>query len=95
MSDLPLYNPTTVPASTPAALGSTRLMHVVLVGGSANSLVEFKDAATDTGTVKFSVNALANTSIVVNLEEVGGVAFSTDIFCKPAGTGAIVYAWTA
>lgn len=95
MSDIPHFIRTTVPVASPAALGSKRLMAVTLVGGSANSSVDFKDAATDTGTVLFSLNTLAATTTHICLEEVGGIAFSTDIFCKPAGTGAIVYAWTA
>lgn len=95
MSDMPKFKLTTVPVATPAALGSTRLMAVTLVGGSAASSVEFKDAATDTGTVVYSINVPIATTLHVCLEEVGGIAFTTNIFCKPAGTGALVYAWSA
>jgi len=95
MSDLPRFIRTTVPVASPGALGSKRLMAVVLVGGSANSSVDFKDASTDTGTVLFSCNTLAATTTSICFEDVGGIAFSTDIYCKPSGTGAIVYAWTA
>lgn len=93
--DMPKYKLTTVPVATPAALGSTRLIAVSLYGGSAASSVEFKDAATDTGTVLFSLDIPIGTSIFVNFECLGGIAFETNIFCKPAGAGAIVYAWHA
>ena len=95
MSDMPQYKLTTVPVATPAALGSTRLIAFSLYGGSAASSVEFKDAATDTGTVLFSAVIPIGTSLFINLSELGGIAFSTNIFCKPAGAGAIVYAWHA
>lgn len=91
---LPLYQTQTVPTATPARLGvGKRLMGFVLFGGSADSQVEFKNATSDTGTVLMGANALADTTVVVDLTPFGGVEFSTAIFCKPAGTGAIVYAW--
>ena len=92
----PLYSTQTVVAATPAQVGATgarRLMGVILFGGSADSQVEFKNAATDTGTVLLSLNCKAGTSTGVDLSALGGLAFSTAIFCKPAGTGAICYVW--
>lgn len=86
----------TVPVASAAVLApaqKTTLMGVLLYGGSANSSVEFKNAATDTGTVLFSVDVLANDSKWVDLSELGGIEFSTACFCKPAGTAAIVYAF--
>ena len=88
------YKTQTIPAATPAQVGVTgvrRLIAVVLFGGSADSQVEFKNAATDTGTVLLSLNCLAGTSTVVDLSSLGGIVFSTAIYCKPAGTGAIAY----
>lgn len=85
-----------VPAATAAKVGATgerRLMKVVLFGGSADSQVEFKNAATDTGDVLFSCNALLDTSFEVSFTDVGGIPFSTAMFCKPAGTGAIAHVW--
>jgi len=96
MQSLPLYNTATVVAATPAKVGATglrRLMRVVLFGGSADSQVEFKNAATDTGDVLLSVNALLDTTMDVDLTSVGGLVFDTAMFCKPAGTGAIAYVW--
>lgn len=96
MISTPIYKTQTVPASAAAQVGYTgarRLRAVLLFGGSANSQVEFKNAATDTGTVLLSVNALAGTSIFVDLSKVGGIDFGTAIYCKPAGTGAIAYVW--
>ena len=96
MSGLPKYNTQTVPASSAAlvgAAGQRRLMGFLLFGGSADSQVEFKDAATDTGTVLLGANALTKTTCFVDLSSVGGVMFNTGLFCKPAGTGAICYVW--
>ena len=90
------YSTAIVPAATPAKVGATgarRLMACVLFGGSADSQVEFKNAATDTGTVLLSLNCLAKTSTGVDLSALGGLPFDTAMFCKPAGTGAICYVW--
>jgi hypothetical protein len=75
------------------ATGERILYGVVLFGGSADSQVEFKNAATDTGTVLLTINCLAKTTTGVDLSELGGLVFSTAIYCKPAGTGAIAYVW--
>lgn len=95
MSELPKYRFTVVPASTPAALSSApvRLIKVHIAGGSAASKVEFKNAATDTGDILLTVNALTNDSKGEDMESVGGIPFSTACYCKPAGTGAIAYVW--
>lgn len=95
-SSFPLYKTASVPAATPAlagAAGQRRLMAVLLFGGSADSQVEFKDAATDTGTVLVGVNALAKTSKFIDFSEIGGIIFNTGLFVKPAGTAAIAYVW--
>lgn len=95
-SSLPLYKTAIVPASAAAQVGATgvrRLMGVLLFGGSANSQVEFKNAATDTGTVLLGVNAVIGTTSFVDLSEFGGILFDTAIYCKPAGAGAIAYVW--
>ena len=89
------YNIQTVPVATAARLGAkpVTLQGVLLYGGSAASSVEFKNAATDTGTVLFSLNSPANDSRWVNLSEIGGITFDVGCFCKPAGTAALVYAF--
>lgn len=90
------YHTATVPATTPAlvgAAGERKLMGVILFGGSADSQVEFKNAATDTGTVLLSLNCTAGTSTGVDLTQLGGLEFSIGIYCKPAGTGCIAYVW--
>jgi len=90
------YRTQIVPASAAAQVGTTaprRLMGCILFGGSAASQVEFKNAATDTGTVLLGLNCAAGTSTGVDLSALGGLEFSTAIFCKPAGTGAIAYCW--
>ena len=93
---LPMFATQTVPAATPAKVGSTgpkQLMKVVLFGGSAATSVEFKNAATDTGTVLLSLNTPIGTTFEVSFEDVGGLMFPTAMFCKPAGTGGICYVW--
>lgn len=93
--DLPLYKLQTVPAATPAALGAGPcvLKGLYLYGGSLASSVEFKNALTDTGTVLFSIDVLATAGQFIDLSKLGGIRFDVGCFCKPAGTGAIVYAW--
>ena len=95
MSVYPLYQTQTVPAATPAALGSgaKTLKGFYLYGGSAASSVEFKNGATDTGTVLFSADTEATVGRLICLTEFGGIRFDVGCFCKPAGTGAIVYAF--
>lgn len=94
-SGLPLHiiQTVTTAARLSAVTKERRLMGFLLFGGSANSSVEFKNNGIDGGTVLLTANALAATSIFVDLTCYGGILFSTAIFCKPAGTGAIVYAW--
>ncbi len=84
-----------VPVASAAALGSgpVTLLGFYLYGGSANSSVQFKNAATDTGTVLFSADTLIASGQWVDLSEFGGIAFSVGCFCKPAGAGSIVYAF--
>jgi hypothetical protein len=96
MPSRPIHVTATVPATTAAQVGATGeriLWGVVLLGGTADSKVEFKNAASDTGTVLLTLNCLANTTTGVDLSELGGLVFSTAIYCKPAGTGAIAYIW--
>jgi len=95
MSSMSKYNLQTVPVATPARLGAkpVKLMGFYLYGGSAASSVEFKNAATDTGDVLFSADTIIAQGQFVCLEEFGGITFNVGCFCKPAGTGAIVYAW--
>lgn len=93
--NVPLYKTQTVPVATATTLGSgpTVLKGFYLYGGSAASSVEFKDALTDTGTVLFSADCAIGIGQFVDLTPFGGIEFATGCFCKPAGAGAIVYAW--
>lgn len=92
-----LYQTQVVPASAAAKVGVTgaiRLMKVVFYPAAANSIVEFKNAATDTGDVLLTMSAIANgPSVEVDFTSVGGLTFATAMFCKPAGTGSIAYVW--
>lgn len=87
------YNLQAVVTTTAARLAAkpVRLMGFVIYPAAANSSVEFKNAATDTGTVLLTYSTLASTSQFVDLSEFGGVEFDVGCFVKPAGTGCIVY----
>ncbi len=84
-----------MPVATAAQVGTGPqiVKAVLLIGGSANSSVELKNAATDTGDVLLTLKCLANDSRFFCFEELGGIAFSTACFCKPAGTAAAVQVW--
>lgn len=89
------YNLQAVPTATAARLNAkaVRLMGVYLKAGSDATSCEFKDAATDTGTVLYSMNCAAAIGQFVDLSPLGGIMFATGCFVKPAGTGAIAYCW--
>lgn len=89
------YNLQAVPTATAARLGAKpiRLVAVYLYGGSGATSCEFKNAATDTGTVLFSMDTLTSSGQFVDLSEFGGINFSVGCFVVPAGTGAIAYCW--
>lgn len=91
----PLFIKQDVPTATPAKLGATkpgRLMKVVFYC-AADGILEFKNAATDTGDVLLTVGGLAKTAPVFDFTDVGGIPFSVAIFCKPTGTGNIAHCW--
>jgi hypothetical protein len=87
------YNVQTVPVASAARLGAkpVRLMGFVIFPSAANSSVEFKNAATDTGDVLLTYSTLASSSCFVDLSEFGGIEFSVGCFVKPAGANSIVY----
>jgi hypothetical protein len=96
MISQPLYTPQVVTAAAAAQVGGTgrrQLRAFLLYSAAADATVEFKNAATDTGDVLLTANALAKTSLFVDLTTLGGLDFSTAMFCKPAGTGVICYVW--
>lgn len=91
---LAMFQTQTVVVATAARLGvGKRLMAFYMYPAAANSTVEFKDATTDTGTVLLTAATLANQGHFVDLTDIGGLEFSTAIFCKPAGANSIVYCW--
>lgn len=95
MTNMPLYQTQTVVTATPAQVGTTgeRNLRRVVMYCAADGLCEFKNAATDTGTVLLTVSGLAKTTFDIDLSAIGGLKFSTSIFAKPTGTGNIVYVW--
>lgn len=95
MNGQPVFLTQAVPTATPAKLGATkksRLMAVVFYC-AADGVLEFKNAATDTGDVLLTVGGLAKTAPFFDFSDIGGIEFSTAIFAKPTGTGNIAYCW--
>ncbi len=90
-----LYHLQSVPTATPAACGTgkARLMALVLVAAGADATLEVKNGLTDTGDVLLTLACKAGTTCGVDLTVVGGITFSTGLFVKPAGTGAVAHAW--
>lgn len=90
-----VYQLQAVPTATAARLGAkaVRLVAVYLYGGSGASSCEFKNAATDTGTVLFSMDTLTASGQFVDLRGDLSITFDVGCFVKPAGTGAIAYCW--
>ena len=97
VSGLPLFSYQIVLATTPAKVGATgqrRLMKVVVYSVTDVLKVEFKNGATDTGDVLLTLQGGDDTaSLSYDFTDVGGVLFTTAIFCKPVGTGGIVHVW--
>lgn len=89
------YELQAVTTASAARLGAkpVRLMGFYIYGGSGATSVEFKNAATDTGTVLFSADTLTASGQPVDLTPFGGITFDVGCFVKPAGTGGIVYCW--
>ena len=91
------YKLQAVTAATPAVLspsGATRLMGFVVYSVTDVTKVEFKNAATDTGTVLLTVQGGDDTSSnMYDFTGLGGIEFGTGCFVKPVGTGGIVYCW--
>lgn len=85
----------TVTTAAAARLGAkpVRLVAIYLYGGSGATSCEFKNAATDTGTVLFSMDTPTAVGQFVDLTPFGGITFDVGCFVKPAGTGGIVYCW--
>jgi hypothetical protein len=95
MKSIPNYALQAVPVATAAKLGTgaRRLMKVVIGNHTANTTVQFKNAATDTGDVLLTLSALANKGEDFDFTDVGGIEFSTACFVKPAGANSIAYCW--
>lgn len=89
------YNLQAVVTATAARLGAkpVRLVAVYVAAGSDATSVEFKNAATDTGTVLLKLNCATAIGQFVDMSKFGGITFDVGCFVKPVGTGAIVYCW--
>jgi len=92
----PHFNTQVVPATTAARIATkdVTIWKIILYPAAANSIVQLKNGATDTGDILLTLGAIANgPSVEADFTSVGGLYFSTGCFCKPAGTGSIAYVW--
>jgi len=74
--------------------GQYNVVGAFIVGAAANASALVYDALTVTGTEKFGVAALANTSSAP-IEFEGGVPFKTGISVDLTGAGAVLYLMVA
>ena len=91
---MPKHRLQTVSTSAQVGItGARNLKHVTIGAHTANATALFYNSADDSGTLLLSLSALANRPLEVDLCEVGGLEFPTAMYCKIAGTAAIVYVW--
>jgi hypothetical protein len=90
-----MFRTQAVVTATPALIGQAgqRNLRKVVLYCAANGTAEFKNGATDTGDVLLKIAGLANTTVDIDLDCVGGLAFGTGCWCNVTGTGNILYAW--
>lgn len=94
-------NPTRVTADVAIKASAGKIWAVQLDGGTdASSLVFHNHASSATGDPLYSVKAPCVTataseagSVFVDLTPLGGIAFSTGIYCNWTGTAAVGYVW--
>jgi len=91
-----LYKMTRVITTTAAdaQVGGGRIMAIELEGGSDASSVDIFDAASETGTAKFTMSVGTALSQYRDFTSIGGITCTTGIWVKPTGTAAICYIWT-
>lgn len=83
-----------VDADVQVKTGDGKLWAVVVVGGSAATLIEFYDALSATGDPIFTASAPANqTSPLIDLEQLDGVPFNTGLYADITTTGGAVHVW--
>ena len=91
---VPIFQSVVISSSAQIGVtGERKIWKVCLAGGSAASKLELKNAATDTGDVLFTLNALTNDYKSESFSDVGSIPFSTACYAKLSGTGALAYVW--
>lgn len=94
MASIPLHETQVVTSSAQVGATGRRVLHTVVIGANtASATAKFYDSADNSGTILLTVSAIANKGKVVDLSEVGGLSFSTAMYCELAGTAAIAYVW--
>jgi len=88
---LPKHRLTRVAASAAITAVPGRVYGVVLFGGSAATSLKLTDDADGAGTAVLNVNTLANTTVTVDLSQLGPVEFPTKIYATIAGTAGEAY----
>ncbi len=86
--------PTRLAASAQVSAVPVVLIAFLIVGGTANTQLEIKDALTDTGDAAVEGKALIQDSKFYDFAPLGGVPFDTGMFAVLTGAGGVVYIWT-
>lgn len=94
MTSLPIHRTVTVASSAQVgATGERRLMKVIIGANTASAKAVFYNSADNSGTVLLTVSAIADKGKTVDLSDLGGLTFSTAMYCELSGTAAIAYLW--
>lgn len=94
MGNIPAHITKTVTSSVQVgATGERRLMKVIIGANTASAKAVFYNSADNSGTVLLTVSAIADKGKTVDLCDLGGLTFSTAMYCELSGTGAIAYLW--
>lgn len=98
----PLFgNPTRVTADVAIKASAGKIWALMLEGGTDASSMDFHDhASSATGDVVIGITAPCTTATTsgqdtafVSFVDLGGIEFSTGIYCNWTGTAAVGYVW--
>jgi len=95
-TSVPKHNLARVTAATPALVkNSGAIVYAIelYATGDAAANVKLFDTVNGSGTDTISVSCPLSESKFIDLEDLGGVKFSSKLFVTPTGTGAVAYVW--
>ena len=90
---IPVYGFNSASSDGAISSGPSRVIKVLIDGGTANTAVQLNDSADDSGTDILTFRVLANDSGEFNFEDIGGVPFATAIYADIQTTAGVVYVW--